>query len=103
MKDNCSDELLSIARGPNNVARQFSGFITNGFRYHTKNRDRLRKTQNSGVVMDVDGKPFYGVVTDIIELDYYRKFKIVIFKYDCVDVRTSRTKIDSSGCTLVNF
>ena len=53
--------------------------------------------------MDVDGKPFYGVLTDIIELDYYRKFKIVIFKCDWVDVRTSGTKIDSSGCTLVNI
>ena len=82
MKDNYSNELVAIARGPNNVARKFSGFIINGFRYHTKICDKQRKTQNSGVVVDVNGKSYYGVLTDIIELDYYRKFKIVMFKYD---------------------
>ncbi|KAK9162599.1 hypothetical protein Syun_003501 [Stephania yunnanensis] len=103
-KSNASKELIYIAKSPNNIAKRFSGFIINGFRFHTKSRERFRKTQNSGVVVVVDEVPYYGVLTDIIEIDYYRLFKVVMFKCDWVDIKSPKgLRKDANGCTLVNF
>lgn len=66
----------------------------NGFRFHTKYRERLRRTQNCGVVANSlitsytsarDSNPvegnmeYYGLLTDIIELDYYGNGKLSYF------------------------
>ncbi|KAK5833474.1 hypothetical protein PVK06_017312 [Gossypium arboreum] len=63
-------------------------------KFHTKYRERLRRTQNCGVVANSlitsyasarDSNPvegnveYYGLLTDIIELDYYGKWKVVLF------------------------
>nr|CAD1829256.1 unnamed protein product [Ananas comosus var. bracteatus] len=100
----CSDDIIAIARGPNNVVKKFSGFIINGFRFHTKDREKLRKTQNSGVMVEAEGQAYYGVLTDIIELDYYGSFKVVLFRCDWADITSQKgLKKDTNGCTLVNF
>ncbi|XP_020098574.1 uncharacterized protein LOC109717295 isoform X1 [Ananas comosus] len=100
----CLDDIIAIARGPNNVVKKFSGFIINGFRFHTKDREKLRKTQNSGVMVEVEGQAYYGVLTDIIELDYYGSFKVVLFRCDWADITSQKgLKKDTNGCTLVNF
>lgn len=100
----CSDDIIAIARGPNNVVKKFSGFIINGFRFHTKDREKLRKTQNSGVMVEAEGQAYYGVLTDIIELDYYGSFKVVLFRCDWADITSQKgSKKDTNGCTLVNF
>ncbi|XP_058112986.1 uncharacterized protein LOC131256009 [Magnolia sinica] len=118
--DQVPKEVRSLARGPNTVARRFKGYIINGFRFRTRDRERDLKTQNSGVVVtaktssfastsdrnpvigDVD---YYGVLTDIIELDYCGSKKVVLFRCDWVDVRTQGRGIkkDEFGFTLVNF
>ncbi|KAA0068183.1 uncharacterized protein E6C27_scaffold238G001570 [Cucumis melo var. makuwa] len=46
-----SDDLYALACGPNDFARSYSGCITNGVRFHTKDRDSRRTSQNSGVVL----------------------------------------------------
>ena len=47
---------------------------------------------------------YYGILTDIIELDYFDKAKVVLFRGDWVDVATGRgIKKDELGFTLVNF
>ncbi|KAH1055160.1 hypothetical protein J1N35_033225 [Gossypium stocksii] len=33
---------------------------------------------------------YYGLITDIIELDYYGKWKVVLFRGDWADVNTAR-------------
>ncbi|XP_039133790.1 uncharacterized protein LOC120270791 [Dioscorea cayenensis subsp. rotundata] len=45
---NITDELRLLARGPMDTARRYTGYIVNGFRFHTKARERLLRTQNSG-------------------------------------------------------
>nr|CAD1833485.1 unnamed protein product [Ananas comosus var. bracteatus] len=103
-ENNCPEEIIAIARGPNNVAKRYSGFVINGFRFHTKNREKLRKTQNSGVMVEAEGQDYYGKLTDIFELDYYGSFKVVLFRCEWVDIRSPRgMKKDTNGFVLVNF
>ncbi|KAA0067295.1 Transposon, En/Spm-like protein [Cucumis melo var. makuwa] len=49
-----SDDLYALACGPNDCARSYSGCIANGVRFHTKDRDSRRTTQNSGVMVPCD-------------------------------------------------
>lgn len=113
------DEVRFLAIGPNRVIKRYKGLIINGFRFHTKSRERCRRTQNSGVLVTSstisyasarDANPlegnvdYYGILTDIIELDYFNKFKVVLFRCDWADVNTSRgVKNDKYGFTMVNF
>lgn len=47
---------------------------------------------------------YYGRLNDIVELNYYEEFKVVLFKCDWVDVTKGRgVKDDELGFTLVNF
>lgn len=112
-----SDELRALARGPNVVGKRYRGFIINGFRFHVKSYEVRRKTQNSGVIVNAqtssfasrsDNNPivsditYYGVLKDIIEVEYFEGKKVVMF--DCDWVSTGRAqKQDEYGFTSVNF
>ncbi|KAK5802333.1 hypothetical protein PVK06_029921 [Gossypium arboreum] len=79
----------------------------------------MRRTKNCGIVVNSsitsyasarDSNPvegnveYYGLHTDIIELDYYDKWKVVFFWCDWADVNTAcRIKKDQFGFTMVNF
>ena len=95
---------------------KYNGYTINGCRYHTKERDDLRTTQNSGVnvvastVQIASAKDknlifgelcFYGIITEIWDLDY-TKFRIPIFKCDWVD-NNNDIKVDELGFTLVDL
>ncbi|XP_038972980.1 uncharacterized protein LOC120105012 [Phoenix dactylifera] len=104
MERNCSEELIVIARGPNNIVNKYDGFIINSFKFHTKEHEKFRKTQNSGVMVEADGKNYYGALTDIYEQDYYGNFKVVLFRCDWVNINSPRgLRQDINGFTLVNF
>ncbi|GJX12932.1 hypothetical protein Tco_0204690 [Tanacetum coccineum] len=53
-KNKFDKEVSSLAIGPKVIAKQFNGFITNGYRFLTKKREKLKKTQNSGVIVAVE-------------------------------------------------
>lgn len=83
--------------------------MVNGYRFHTKDRERERKTQNSGIV--VKGQhgnniiDFYGVINEIIEVKYWLgKKRVLIFKCDWWKVDdVSGMQIDKDwGITSVN-
>ena len=46
-----SHELRSLAQGPNFIGKRYKCFIINGIRFHVKEIEQRRKTQNSGVVV----------------------------------------------------
>lgn len=111
--DDVSDQLKKLSRGPNRVARRFSGYVINGYRFHTKQRDARRKTQSSGVTLvsvtqsfatTKDKNPttnsinYYGSIIEIIEVDYYGHFKSVLFRCDWFEVED-----DKYGLTCVHF
>lgn len=112
-----SKEFRALSRGPNPVGKRYRGFIINGFRFHVKSIENRRKTQNSGVVVTAqtssyasrsDNNPiigdvtYYGVLKDIIELDYLEDKKVVLFNCDWVSTGRA-VKQDENGFTLVNF
>ena len=47
---NVSDSLKWLARGPLNVGKAYSGYVINGFRFHTKDSEKSR--QNNGILVD---------------------------------------------------
>ncbi|KAH1106353.1 hypothetical protein J1N35_010121 [Gossypium stocksii] len=47
-----SDEVKWLSQGSNRLVKRYSAIIINGFRFHTKYRERLRRTQNCGIVVN---------------------------------------------------
>lgn len=112
-----SDKIRYLSRGPLSVARRYTGYIVNGFRFHTRSRERRLRTQNCGVLVTakttsvasakdrrpvIDDVNYYGALTDIIELSYSGRFKVILFRCDWVDINRGCKK-DAFGFTLLNF
>ncbi|KAH9803018.1 hypothetical protein KPL71_001620 [Citrus sinensis] len=110
---NLPKTLTWLARGPRNQAMSFSGYVINGFRFHTKEAEKSR--QDSGVSLEANticrasardptqvvGKvTYYGVLRDILVLDY-NTFQVPIFKCDWANI-VNGVKVDE-GFTLVNL
>ncbi|CAL1358147.1 unnamed protein product [Linum trigynum] len=108
-----STMIKHLASGPNYVAQSFSGYLINGYRFHTLSREKNLQTQSSGVTLTAmtssyasskDKNPvladvtYYGAIDEIIQLDYYSHFKIVLFKCKWFD-----SEKDGYGLTRVNF
>ncbi|XP_060673911.1 uncharacterized protein LOC107404290 [Ziziphus jujuba] len=92
-----TDELYSLACGPDYGIRSYSGCVVNGVRYRTKVHDDRRVTQNCGiwVVGDHDGEScdFYGVIEDILVLDYRSKHSAVLFRCAWFDTNVKKKKM----------
>ncbi|MCL7036852.1 hypothetical protein MKW94_003850 [Papaver nudicaule] len=107
-----SKELYSLAGGPCREAVSFRGYILKGYRFHTRDWEKQRKTQNSGIFVkgrdddDQQEEPaidFYGALTEIIEVWYAGRFRVLLFKCDWRDVTTERgCRKDKYGFTCVN-
>ncbi|KAL6125728.1 hypothetical protein ACLB2K_073782 [Fragaria x ananassa] len=105
LSDKSSNEVLN-----------YNGYKINGTLYTTKGKDDVRSTQNSGVYLVADTPQvasardkriirdemsFYGVITEIWELDY-EKFRFQIFKCDWV-YNGRGVLVDELGFTLANL
>ncbi|KAG6529930.1 hypothetical protein ZIOFF_012147 [Zingiber officinale] len=115
--DPISNDLKSLARGPNFIGIRYEKFLSNGFRFHTKEVERKRKTQNCGVIVRAttssyssirDQNPisseldYYGILQNVIELDYEGGRIVVLFECDWVS-KGKRLKLDEDGFMLANF
>ncbi|XP_073098620.1 uncharacterized protein [Elaeis guineensis] len=104
IKSNYSDELIITAQSSNNIMNRYNGFVINGFKFHTKKCEKFRKTKNNDIIVEADGKTYYDVLMDMFELDYYEKFKIILFQCNWLDINSPKgLKQDTNGFTLVNF
>ncbi|WMV20265.1 hypothetical protein MTR67_013650 [Solanum verrucosum] len=99
-------KLYPLAMGPNIRGRRYPGCIVNGVRYHIQSRDELRKSQNSGTVVEgyhenevID---FYGIIVDINELEYIEGNRVVLFKCKWFDLRKKTGMQKDKNFTSIN-
>ena len=89
-----SDDLFALACEPDKRVRLYSAYTVDGVRYHTVDREKNRKTQNSGVVTEGEHKgeviDFYGQLKSIIKLQYNSTLgihrSVVLFRCDWFDL-----------------
>ena len=77
-----SKHILSLSHGPSTSVTCYKGYIINGLRFHTREREKGKKTQNSGVIVTAevssfasardtnlisDNVSYYNVLNDIAE------------------------------------
>ena len=115
-----SKYILSLSRGPSTSVTCYKGYIINVFRFHTREREKGKKTQNSGVIVTAEVSSFasardanlifghvsyYSVLTDIVELYYLSGNRVILFKCDWWDVINigKGIKKDEYGFTCLNF
>ena len=106
-----SEEIQILAKGPLFVARTYGSYTINGYNFHTKSYDEDRPTKSSGValVSEVSSsstkcRTYYGVITQILELDYDHKGKMALFRCEWFDnrVQDKWVKVDRFGITDVH-
>ncbi|KAF5468939.1 hypothetical protein F2P56_013047 [Juglans regia] len=92
-----SDQLYALACGPDPQVAFYNGCIVNGVRFHTKECERNRCTQCSGVLVkgehEANDVNFYGILNDILELHYLGGHQVFLFNYDWWDIGKRRTGI----------
>ena len=98
-----SDKVRWFAQYLDNEAKWFKHYVINGLKFNTKDFETTRKTQNSGVCVVIKGGvTYYGVLIDIIELNYSDKYWYVLFKCQWADVISGRGyKKDDFGFPLM--
>ncbi|KAF6173857.1 hypothetical protein GIB67_039808 [Kingdonia uniflora] len=112
--------LKRLADGPSFKAVSYKGYRVNGYVFNTKDSESCKTTQNSGIKMKAmtnfrsssrnqnlvqEETTHYGVVREIIELDYY-DFKQTVFYCDWVQIeeKINGFKIDpETNLTFVNL
>ena len=69
----------AVAGGPYPIVKRMNAFVINGYRFYSRKRDDSKKTQNFGVIVEVESKICYKKNIVIIEFDYYFENKVVLF------------------------
>ena len=85
--------------------RVYSACIVDGVRYHTIDREKNRRTQNSGVMAEgthnSEDIEFYGSLREIIQLQYNADKSghrsVVIFRCDWFDTESKKGRIKDDG------
>ncbi|XP_065860347.1 uncharacterized protein [Euphorbia lathyris] len=95
------DDLYVLGLGPGRRVSKYSGIIVKGIRFHTLERNQHRSTQNNGVMVEGEQNSkdvnFYGILQEIIELDYLYGKRVYMFKCDWWDVSDNRNGIRDDG------
>ncbi|XP_062021059.1 uncharacterized protein LOC133737546 [Rosa rugosa] len=113
-------DMVALANGPVNWCIKHNNYVINGYRFRINRIDKKKKNQNSGVFVRAtrnsyasrqdrnprDGElDYYGVLNDVIELNYEEVGKIVLFECDWCNSEGNSTglQIDEYGFVSVNF
>jgi len=90
LHSNIDDDILkALAFGTKRHVRRWNHYYVNGFNFHTYAYGKSKSTMNYGVcVKATDGKEYYGILEDVIELcyvGYMRPYVTTLFKCDWFD------------------
>ncbi|XP_049397294.1 uncharacterized protein LOC125861439 [Solanum stenotomum] len=86
------EDLLSLSRGPTKYSTHSNGYVVNGYRFHVEDYDNKLRTQNCGVVVlgendeDSENLDYYGVLRDVIELQFVMDRRVILFRCNWFDV-----------------
>ena len=76
-------QFWSLANDPKLHVKEYIVCMVNGIKFHKRDLDNLRVTQNNGVCTEGDHEgemhDFYGHVCKIWELEYMFRHKVVLF------------------------
>ena len=99
-REKLPEKVIWLARYPDNEVKRFKRYVLNELKFRIKDSEANRKTQNSEVSVATEGGiTYYGVLTDIIELNYLRSYDMYYS-----NVNSGRGyKTDKFGFPLVNF
>ena len=83
-------DLWALANGPSCLeTNYYSGCMVNEVRFHTKDREIRRRTQNSGLMVEGEHKgkvmEYYGFLSSVVELTYLGDRKVILFKCEWYD------------------
>ena len=77
-----TDTIITLSKAPYTLVNRLKHYVINGLKFRSSNVEENRKTHNSGVgVATKGGITYYGVLTDIIELNYSGNIRYVIQVY----------------------
>ncbi|KAF7114861.1 hypothetical protein RHSIM_RhsimUnG0074200 [Rhododendron simsii] len=101
-----TDELWSLANGPDALIDTYSGCISNGVRFHTIEHDNRHTSQNSGVLVEGEHEQqtidFYGFLTKVWELRYLFNHRVVLFECEWYNTGSSRTMRVDAHCKSID-
>jgi hypothetical protein len=105
MRNDVCPDLYALACKPDFRVRLYSACVVDSVRYHTVDREKNRKTQNSGIVSegDHDGNSidFFGQLKSIIRLQYNSSGgvhrSVVLFRCDWFDLGGRKPGLDDDG------
>jgi hypothetical protein len=103
--EDVSDDLYALSCQPDLRIRIFSACIVGGVRFHTIEREKNRRTQNSGVMTggthNGEDIEFYGCLKEIIQLQYNADSSghrsVVLFQCDWFDTGSNRARMKDDG------
>ena len=100
-----TDTIITLSKEPYPLVNWLKHNVINGLKFKSSNVETNRKTQNNEVSVVIEGgNTFYGVLTNIIELNYSGNIKHVLFKCTWVDDQNRRRyKTDEFRFSMVNF
>ena len=81
-----TNTLITLSKGPYISVNRLKHYVINGLKFRSSNVEGNKNTLNSGVSVATEGgNTYYGVLTDIIELNYSGNIRYVLFKCKWVD------------------
>ena len=109
--EGCPDEdtetVKRLVLGPSSQITTWQGYDVQGYRFHTKDKDKKSSAQNCGVRYEGEEeytgqrRQYYGQVEEIWELDYGQNLRITVFH--CQWVKPNAVAVDSYGLTTVDL
>ena len=112
-REEVSDDLYALACGPASGVLSYSACVVEGVQYHTTDREKNNRVQNSGVMVEGtndsevngDGEEeiidFYGQLKEIIKLQYNSTHgvnrSVVLFRCDWFDLDAKKTGLKDDG------
>ncbi|GJS74984.1 hypothetical protein Tco_0724865 [Tanacetum coccineum] len=87
----CSLELFALASEPKDHATYYTSCIVNGVKFVVHSREERLLTQNNRVLIPGEnGSIYYGLLEEILELNYLTHQKVVLFQ--CKWFKTNNTR-----------